>query len=113
VGHNCNIGAHVLIAAQTGFSGSVTVEDFAAIGGQVGIGEKATIEARAVVGGKAGILTSQRVRAGEPVWGIPARPLRQHLKGLAQVNKLSEMRGEIQQLRRRLDEFQREQTSSE
>lgn len=113
VGHNCKIGAHVLIAAQTGFSGSVTVEDFAAIGGQVGIGEKATIEARAVVGGKAGILTSQRVRAGEPVWGIPARPLRQHLKGLAQVNKLSEMRGEIQQLRRRLDEFQREQTSSE
>ncbi|MBV8569648.1 MAG: UDP-3-O-(3-hydroxymyristoyl)glucosamine N-acyltransferase [Acidobacteriaceae bacterium] len=108
VGHNCRIGKHVLVAAQTGFSGSVTVGDFAMIGGQAGIGEKASIEARAVVGGKAGILTSQRVRAGEPVWGIPARPLRQHLKGLAHVAKLQELRDGVRELKRRLDQLTEE-----
>ncbi|MEI9971313.1 MAG: hypothetical protein WDO73_04245 [Ignavibacteriota bacterium] len=36
VGHNCRIGRHVVVAAQTGFSGGVIVEDYAVIGGQVG-----------------------------------------------------------------------------
>ena len=44
VGHNCRIGRHVVVAAQTGFSGGVVVEDYAVIGGQVGIGDKARIE---------------------------------------------------------------------
>lgn len=102
VAHNCDIGRHVVIAAQTGFSGSVVVGDYAVIGGQAGIGEKAKIEAKAVVGGKAGILTGQIIRAGEPVWGIPARPLGQHLRGLAHVAKLPEMREELKELKRKL-----------
>jgi UDP-3-O-[3-hydroxymyristoyl] glucosamine N-acyltransferase len=102
VAHNCSIGEHVVVAAQTGFSGSVTVGNHAVIGGQVGIGEKAYIEPKAMVGGKAGILTSATVHAGEPVWGIPARPLRQHLKGLANVKKLPELREQILQLGQRL-----------
>ena len=50
IGHNCRIGRHVVIAAQTGLSGGVVVEDYAVIGGQVGIGDKARIEARASSG---------------------------------------------------------------
>jgi UDP-3-O-[3-hydroxymyristoyl] glucosamine N-acyltransferase len=102
VAHNCVLGENVVVAAQTGFSGSVTVGDYAVIGGQAGIGEKAHIESRAVVGGKAGILTSATVHAGEPVWGIPARPLRKHLKGLANINKLPELKEEIRRLGQRL-----------
>ena len=98
VGHNCVFGEHVVVAAQAGFSGGITVGDFAVIGGQAGIGEKAIIEAKAIVGGKAGILPSVKVHAGEPVWGIPARPLRKHLKGLAHVAKLPELREQVQQL---------------
>jgi UDP-3-O-[3-hydroxymyristoyl] glucosamine N-acyltransferase len=102
VAHNCDIGRHVLVAAQTGFSGSVTVGDYAVIGGQTGIGEKARIEANAVIGGKAGILTGQTIRAGEPVWGIPARPLRQHLKGLANIGKIPELRTEVNAIKKLL-----------
>jgi UDP-3-O-[3-hydroxymyristoyl] glucosamine N-acyltransferase len=102
VAHNCTIGEHVVVAAQTGFSGSVSVGDYAVIGGQAGIGEKARIEARAIVGGKAGILTSATVQAGEPVWGIPARPLRKHLKGLANVNKLPELKAELRELKQQM-----------
>jgi UDP-3-O-[3-hydroxymyristoyl] glucosamine N-acyltransferase len=108
VGHNCSIGKHVVIAAQAGLSGSVTIGDYAAIGGQTGIGEKARIESKAIVGGKSGILTAQKISAGEPVWGIPARPLRRHLKGLAHVARLDSTNEEIRALRRRLDEIEKQ-----
>lgn len=98
VAHNCSIGKHVVIAAQTGFAGGVVVEDYAVIGGQVGVGEKAKIASKAIVGSGAGILSFQQVRAGEPVWGTPARPLRQYLKGLANVNKIAAIKTALRSL---------------
>jgi UDP-3-O-[3-hydroxymyristoyl] glucosamine N-acyltransferase len=89
VGHNCRIGRHVVIAAQTGFSGGVIVEDYAVIGGQVGVGDKARIESRAVLGSGSGVLTSKIVRAGQVMWGTPARPLRDHLEQLAVLSRLA------------------------
>ena len=106
VAHNCHLGRHVVVAAQTGFSGSVTVGDYAVIGGQAGIGEKARIEAKSIVGGKAGVLTGQTVHAGEPVWGIPARPLRGHLKGLAYIQKLPELNDMVREIRQRVTELE-------
>ncbi len=92
IAHNCKIGSHVVIAAQTGFAGGVVVGDYAIVGGQVGVGDKARIESKAIVGSGAGILTSKIVRAGEPVWGTPARPLRQYLGQLATLARLSKKR---------------------
>lgn len=106
IAHNCTLGKHVVVAAQTGFSGSVTVGDYAMIGGQAGIGEKARIDAKSVVGGKAGVLTGQRVRAGEPVWGIPARPLKQHLRNLAHVSRLPRASEELADMRKRLEKLE-------
>ncbi len=103
IAHNCQIGNHVVIAAQTGLSGGVTVGDYAIIGGQVGIGDKARIESRAVLGSGCGVLTSKIVRAGEPVWGTPARPLKEYLEQLAQIGRLSQMREELRQLKAALE----------
>jgi UDP-3-O-[3-hydroxymyristoyl] glucosamine N-acyltransferase len=102
VGHNCRIGRHVVVAAQTGFSGGVVVEDYAVIGGQVGIGDKARIESRAVLGSGCGVLTSKIVRSGQTVWGTPARPLKEHLEQLANLARLPEMRRQFADLKRRL-----------
>jgi UDP-3-O-[3-hydroxymyristoyl] glucosamine N-acyltransferase len=106
VAHNCSIGKHVVIAAQSGFSGSVTVGDYAVIGGQTGVADRAKVASKAIVGAKSGIVTGQRVGAGEPVWGIPARPLRQHLKGLANVARLAELRSEIRELKKKVAELE-------
>ena len=106
IGHNCRIGAHVVIAAQTGLSGGVVVEDYAVIGGQVGIGDKARIESRAVLGSGCGILTSKIVRGGQVVWGTPARPLKEHLTQLANVSRLPALRKEVAELKRRLEELE-------
>jgi UDP-3-O-[3-hydroxymyristoyl] glucosamine N-acyltransferase len=104
IGHNCCIGRHVVIAAQTGLSGGVVVEDYAVIGGQVGIGDKARIESGAVLGSGCGILTSKIVRKGQVVWGTPARPLKQHLQQLANLARLPELRKELAELEKRLKE---------
>lgn len=106
VGHNCRVGKHVVIAAQTGLSGGVVIEDYAVVGGQVGIGDKARIESGAVLGSGCGVLTSKIVRAGEPVWGTPARPLRQHLTQLANLARLPQLRNEIAGLKKRLAQLE-------
>ena len=105
VAHNCRIGKHVVVAAQTGFSGSVVVEDYAVIGGQVGVGDKARIETKVVVGSGSGILTSKVVRKGQLVWGTPARPLKEYLDQLASLARLPELRREVKELKRQLAEL--------
>jgi UDP-3-O-[3-hydroxymyristoyl] glucosamine N-acyltransferase len=88
IGHNVQIGQDVVIAAQTGLSGSVTVEDNVVMGGQVGIGDHARIEAGAMLGGQCGILPKKVLRGkGVVFWGTPARPVREYLKELAFVSR--------------------------
>ena len=92
IAHNCRIGRHVVIAAQTGISGGVIIEDYAVIGGQVGIGDKAIIQSRAVLGSGSGVLTSKIVRGGQVMWGTPARPLKEYLNQLAELSRLAKKR---------------------
>lgn len=106
IGHNCRIGKHVVIAAQTGLSGGVIVEDYAVIGGQVGIGDKARIETRAILGSGCGILTSKIVRSGEVVWGTPARPLKDYLIQLANLAKIGKIREQIATLREKVEKLE-------
>lgn len=88
IGHNCQIGKDVIIAAQTGISGSSVVEDGAILGGQVGIGEHATVGAGVILGGGAGVLSGKKMRGpGEVFWGRPARPLKEYLRDLARLRK--------------------------
>ena len=100
IGHNCRLGKHVVMAAQVGLSGGVVVEDYVVMGGQVGIGEKAHIGAKAVVGGQCGILPFRRVPPGETLWGTPSRPVREHLKKLAMVDRLPKIMAEVKELRK-------------
>ncbi len=89
IGHNDVIGSNVVIAAQTGVSGSSEIGDDCVIGGQVGIGDHAKIEAGTMLGGQAGILPHKVLRGkGRLYWGTPARPLRQYLKELAVLTRL-------------------------
>jgi len=84
VGHNVRIGQDVVIAAQTGLSGSAVVEDHVIIGGQVGIADHVRIEEGAILGAQSGIPTRKVIRGkGVVFWGTPARPIREYLKELA------------------------------
>jgi len=90
VGHNCDIGEDVVIAAQTGFSGSITIEKNVILGGQVGIGEHARIEEGVMLGGQGGVLPNKVLRGkGVAFWGTPAKPVREYLKELAVLARLA------------------------
>lgn len=90
IGHNCQIGENVIIAAQAGFSGSITIENNVVIGGQVGMGEHARVCEGVMLGGQAGVLPKKVLRGkGVAFWGTPAKPLREYLKELAMLAKLS------------------------
>ncbi len=102
IGHSCRIGRHVVIAAQTGLSGGVVVEDYVVMGGQVGIGEKAHIGERAVVGGQCGILPHRRIEAGVTVWGTPSRPHGEYLRKLALFSRLPKLVAELKALGKRI-----------
>ena len=109
IAHNCRIGRHVVIAAQTGLAGGTVIEDYAVIGGQVGMGDNVTVKSGAVIGSGAGILSSKVVRGGGEVWwGTPARPLKEYLETLANLARLPQMRRELEELRRRLAELERQ-----
>ena len=90
VGHNCDIGEDVVIAAQTGLSGSIVIEKGAVLGGQVGIGEHARIGEGVMLGGQGGVLPNKILRGrGLAFWGTPAQPLGQYLKQLATLARLA------------------------
>jgi UDP-3-O-[3-hydroxymyristoyl] glucosamine N-acyltransferase len=90
IGHNCQIGEDVVIAAQTGLSGSITIEKNVVLGGQVGIGEHARIEEGVMLGGQGGVLPNKVLRGkGIAFWGTPAKPVREYLKGLAVLARLA------------------------
>jgi UDP-3-O-[3-hydroxymyristoyl] glucosamine N-acyltransferase len=93
IGHNCRIGENVVIAAQTGLSGSIVVENDVVLGGQVGIGEHARIEEGVMLGGQGGVLPNKVLRGkGVAFWGTPAQPVREYLKQLAALARLSKKR---------------------
>ncbi len=88
VGHNVQIGQNVVIAAQTGISGSAVIEDNVIIGGQVGLGDHVRIEEGAILGSQCGIPTKKVIRGkGVVFWGTPARPIAEYLKELAFLSR--------------------------
>ncbi len=93
IGHNCSIGRNVVIAAQTGISGSSAVGDGAILGGQVGMGDHAMVGPGVILGGQAGILPKKKLLGpGIVFWGTPAKPVRQYLKELAMLARLKKGR---------------------
>ena len=93
IGHNCALGENVIMAAQVGLSGSVSVGDDCLFGGQAGIGDHAEIEAGSTLGGQAGILPHKKFHGkGEVFWGTPAKPVREYLKELATLARLTKRR---------------------
>jgi UDP-3-O-[3-hydroxymyristoyl] glucosamine N-acyltransferase len=87
VGHNVSIGRHCVIVAQTGISGSSTLEDFVVLGARVGlnnnvtIGEGAQIAAISVVHGD--------VPPGARWGGTPAKPVKQWFREMMILERLA------------------------
>jgi len=90
VGHNVSVGTDVVIAAQTGVSGSAVIQKNAVVAGQVGIADHVTIEEGVILGAQCGVPSGKVVRGkGVLFWGTPARPIKEYLKQLAVLARLA------------------------
>ena len=89
VGHNCDIGERVVVAGQTGLSGSVSVGDRALLMGQVGVAGHITVGERAFLGARAGVHSN--VRSGSRVWGNPQLEERRWFRSMAVFAKLPDL----------------------
>ncbi|MGD9562358.1 MAG: UDP-3-O-(3-hydroxymyristoyl)glucosamine N-acyltransferase [Pyrinomonadaceae bacterium] len=98
VGHNVNIGKRCVIAAQTGISGSVVIEDDCVIGGQVGFGDHVRVQSGAVIGSQAGILPGKIVRPGI-WWGTPIQPLDEYKRQNAHLKSIGRLKAEVKALK--------------
>jgi UDP-3-O-[3-hydroxymyristoyl] glucosamine N-acyltransferase len=100
IGHNCKIGRHNLFVSQVGMAGSSSTGDYVVIAGQVGIVDHVHIGERAIVGAKAGV--TKDIPAGQRVLGAPATPEREQKRILMTLERLPEIRKDIQRLKQHL-----------
>jgi UDP-3-O-[3-hydroxymyristoyl] glucosamine N-acyltransferase len=90
VAHNVRLGKNVVVASQTGISGSSVLEDGVLVGGQVGIADHVRVEEGAILGAQCGIPSNKVVRGkGVVFWGTPARPIAGYLRELATLARLT------------------------
>jgi len=112
VAHNCIIGQHTVIAAQTGVSGSTEIGNGVTIGGQVGIVGHIKVGDGAVVAAQSGI--SKDLAEKEIVFGTPAYPISERkkievsLKHLPEtVKRIKQLESEVLELKKLLDRDQK------
>jgi UDP-3-O-[3-hydroxymyristoyl] glucosamine N-acyltransferase len=91
IGHNVVVGRHCIIVSQVGISGSVTVEDFVALGGQVGVVGHVRIGMGAQVAGSSNIASD--VPPGARWGGTPAKPIKEWFRELTLLANLAKRKG--------------------
>lgn len=97
VAHNVVVGEGSVLVAQSGISGSTTLGPGVIIAGQSGAVGHITLGAGARVGAKSAV--TRDLAAGEFVTGHPARKHSDWLKQQALIEKLPEMRKQLQELK--------------
>lgn len=96
IAHNVVVGAHAIIVAQTGLSGSTSLGRYVTLAGQVGtvghihIGDRTTITGRSAV--------TKDVPPGQVWRGAPARPIRESMAIEALTQRLPEIYERLQAL---------------
>ena len=88
IGHNCVVGRHCIIVAQSGLSGSVTLEDFVVLGPRTGIIPHITVGKGAITASRSTVY--ENIPAGAFWAGFPAKPKRQWLREVVALQRLAE-----------------------
>ncbi|MGB5833484.1 MAG: UDP-3-O-(3-hydroxymyristoyl)glucosamine N-acyltransferase [Thiohalocapsa sp.] len=105
IGHNTDIGEHVILVSQSGVAGSSTVGKGAMIAGQVAVSDHIKVGAGARIAGQSGV--TKDVPAGAAVFGTPARPMKDTLRELAALSQLPDTLKEVRRQRRELADLEK------
>lgn len=111
IAHNDEIGAHTVMAAQTGVAGSTKVGEWCMFGGQVGVAGHIHIGDRVVFGAQSGVPGS--VKSDQRLIGSPPMEEKPFFKSSAVFRKLPDMYFELNALRKELNEIKKQLNNKE
>ncbi|MCZ7643671.1 MAG: UDP-3-O-(3-hydroxymyristoyl)glucosamine N-acyltransferase [Planctomycetota bacterium] len=104
IGHNTQIGRHVVVCGQAGIAGSCEIQDYAVLGAHAGVADHVVVGAAARVGAKAGLISD--IPPKSEVFGYPALPRRTAWRQAAALQKLPDLLKRMKQLERRIEELE-------
>lgn len=86
VAHNVTIGERTVIAGHVGISGSCVIGSGVQLGGNVGLADHIHVGDGASIAAKSGVMHD--IPAGEIWSGLPAMPIREHMRVVSATRKL-------------------------
>ena len=89
IAHNCVVGPHSVIVAQSGLSGSTTTGHHVTIAGHVGTVGHIHIGSGAILTAKSGV--TKDVPEGQTWRGAPARPIKEQMEMEANMQQLHQL----------------------
>lgn len=87
IGHNVKIGRGCVLVAQSGVAGSTVLEDYAVLAAQAGVAGHLKIGMGARIGAKSGVMKD--VPAGEEQLGAPAMPVKEFMRQVIALKRLT------------------------
>lgn len=110
IGHNNQIGKHVIMCGQVGVSGSCTIDDYAILAGSAGVADHVTIGKGAVVMARAGVAGD--INPGTQVFGSPAKYKKTAYKEQIALAKLPELLKTVKRLEEELRQLTKKEQNS-
>jgi len=96
IAHNCVVGPHSVIVAQSGLSGSTTTGHHVTIAGHVGTVGHTHIGSGAILTAKSGV--TKDVPEGQTWRGAPARPIKEQMEMEAYIQQLPQLARRLKSL---------------
>lgn len=87
IGHNVKTGRGCVLVGQCGIAGSTVLEDFVVVAAQGGVAGHLTIGRGARIGAQSGVMKD--IPAGEEHFGIPSQPIKQAMRQIATLKRLT------------------------
>lgn len=87
IGHNVKIGRGCVLVGQCGIAGSTVLEDYVVVAAQGGVAGHLTIGRGARIGAQSGVMKD--IPPGEEHFGIPSQPIRQAMRQIATLKRLT------------------------
>ena len=106
IGHNVTVGEHCLIVAHVGIAGSCEIGNYVTVAAQCGLAGHLKVADHVILAARTGV--SKSVEKAGVYWGVPAKPIKEEKRRLVGTRKIPEMRNQLKELRREVEELKQQ-----